>query len=114
VNHVQAATQAVKAITDLLVEGDYRAVERMTDGRRLTADQIEQAVLDYGNTLVPLPPEALDHLDVYTSTSDPRLSGVEVDLWTREEGRSDLTLEVMLESRDDGGYDVSVRNIHVM
>jgi hypothetical protein len=104
----------MKAITDLLVAGDYQAVERMTDGRRLTADQIEQAVLDYGNTLVPLPPEALDRVDVYPFNSDPTSCRAEVDLWTREEGRSDLTLEVMLESRDDGGYDVSVRNIHVM
>jgi hypothetical protein len=111
VKHVQAV---IKAITDLLVDGDYRAVERLTNGRRLTAGQIEQAVLDYGNTLVPLPPEALDQLDVYTANNYPRVFGVEVDLWTQEEGRSDLTLEAMLESRDDAGYDVSVRNIHVM
>lgn len=110
-NHVHAA---ITAIAQLLVAGDYRAVERMTDGRRLTAEQIEQAVLDYGNTLVPLPPEALDQAEVYPFEGDPGSCVAEVDLWTREEGRSDLTLEVMLESRDDGGYDVSVRNIHVM
>lgn len=71
-------------------------------------------MLDYGNTLVTLPPEALDELDVYASSSDPRLCGAGVDLWTREEGRSDLTLEVMVENREGGGYDVLVRNIHVM
>jgi len=104
----------MKTITDLLVAADYRAVERMTDGRRLTADQIEQAVLDYGNTLIPLPPEALDEVDVYPFNNDPMSCRAEVDLWTQEEGRSDLTLEVMVERRDDGGYDVSVRNLHVL
>ena len=39
---------------------------------------------------------------------------VEVDMWTREEGRSDLTLELELRRQDDGSLRAEFHNLHVM
>jgi hypothetical protein len=44
---------------------------------------------------------------------DTRTS-VGVVMWTEEEGRSDLTLELDLESRSDGTMDARFRGLHVM
>jgi hypothetical protein len=44
---------------------------------------------------------------------DTRAS-VGVVMWTEEEGRSDLTLELDLESRSDGTMDARFRGLHVM
>ena len=47
------------------------------------------------------------------AAGDARAS-VGVAMWTKEEGRSDLTLELELESRSDGTIDARFRGLHVM
>jgi hypothetical protein len=39
---------------------------------------------------------------------------VEIEMWTREEGRSDLTLELELEHQPDGALKTAFANLHVM
>jgi len=56
-----------------------------------------------------------DNLDVNEiEGAIPRAWWVLVDLWTVEEGRSDLTLEIRL--TDTGGelYDIEINNLHVL
>lgn len=106
---------AVVLVADLLVRGDYATVERMTDGRRLSGADLERAVREYGRTLAPLPQEALTSLDVdEVLGSEPARYAVVIDLWTQEEGRSDLSLELELEERSNGAYDVSIQDLHVL
>jgi hypothetical protein len=45
---------------------------------------------------------------------DGRGAAVGVEMWTKQEGRSDLTLELELESRLDGTIDVRFIELHVM
>lgn len=107
--------RAAEVITKLLAAHDYNSVEQLTGGRRLSATDLARAVRDYGPSLVPLPPEALDDLDVVAvDGSDPPTYSVVVDLWTREEGHSDLTLELQLVDRYGGAYDVSIMDLHVL
>lgn len=112
---MNAMQAAVTMLTNLLAAGDYVTAERMTRGRRLSASDLQRAVEDYGGTLVPLPAEALENLDVVeVRDSDPAAFSVVVDLWTAEEGRSDLTLELELVDRFEGAYDVMIQNLHVL
>ena len=56
-----------------------------------------------------------DNLDVMEfEDATPQTWSVLVDLWTVEEGRSDLTLEVLL--TDTGGelYDIEIYDLHVL
>ena len=112
---MNAMQTAVTMLTNLLASGDYDTVERMTRGRRLSAADLRTAVERYGRTLVALPQEAVQDLDVVeVRNSEPPTFSVVIDLWTAEEGRSDLTLELELVDRFDGAYEVSIQNLHVL
>lgn len=80
------------AIVARFVEGDFgllAAVPAVAPIDAQTSQQIETYVREYGATLIPLPMETW-------STSvciwDGQRWHVLVDLWTREEGRSDMVL----------------------
>lgn len=108
-------TAVVVMITNLLAAGDYETASRMADGRRLSAADLERAVRDYGRTLVSLPPAARDSYDVYrVEKADRPTFSVDVDLWTREEGRSDLTLQLGLIDTGRSTYAVTIEGLHVL
>ena len=65
-------------------------------------------------TLVPLPEEAWDTAKVvHEDPGPPRVWAVVVDLWTAEEGRSDLSMEAEV-TETANGLSVVVSDIHVM
>ena len=106
---------AVRRLLEMLVAEDYDGIEEATRGRRLTAEQLRQAVDEYGREL-QMPPEVVFHnFDVNEiEGAIPQAWWVLVDLWTVEEGRSDLTLEIRI--TDTGGelYDIEINNLHVL
>ena len=77
----------------------------ITGGQRLDSAAIEGATRDYGRTLVMPPHTAFDELDVVpvTNLPPPRWS-TRMNLWTAEEGRSDLSIELMLIEADGGRH----------
>ena len=81
----------------------------------MTAEQLRQEMEHYGREL-QMPSEVeFDNVDVNEMEGAiPRAWWVLVDLWTVEEGRSDLTLEIRL--TDTGGelYDIETNNLHVL
>jgi hypothetical protein len=102
-------------IGELLVRGDYAGVSDLTGGRRLAADEMRAAVADYGRTLVSPPAGRFAPRSVVEiKDSTPQQWSVYVDLWTVEEGRSDLTLEVTVTDTPRPLYDVTVDNLHVL
>lgn len=104
----------VSNIVDLLVLRKFDELESITKGNRLTALQLEDAVNGYGRTLVKLPPESIGLIDVVKVDS----CGVDKwsivsPLWTKEEGRSDLSIEITL--IDDGdSFITEIDDIHVL
>ncbi|WP_158499783.1 DUF7668 domain-containing protein [Sinorhizobium fredii] len=96
-----------------LVDRDFVAVEARSRGVRLSADLIRQAVDEYGRTLVTPPDEAFWDIDaIPVANSDERVWSVRFDLWTQEEGRSDLSLEcTVIIDRDS--LHLEIDNIHV-
>lgn len=112
---LNALQRAVSIVVDLLVEGDYRTIEEMTRGRRLSATELEDAVMRYGKTLVRLPQQAIEELDVLEiEGSDPTAYSVTADLYTEEEGKSDLSLELRLRDENDGAYVTEVMDLRVL
>ena len=103
--------EAVGGVVDALVFARFQ--ELAADGRagRHTADELEQAVREYGRTLVALPEEAWGLVNVYR-LEDGAGVALEVPLWTAEEGRSDLTLSVTLSERD-GVVAIEIDDLHV-
>ena len=105
----------VRRVVTMLARGDYEALERLTKGVRLAGAGLAEGVREYGGNLVLPPNEAFDNLDVgEVEGAQPREWSVNVDLWTAEEGRSDLTLELTLREGRKEIYDVEIDNIRVL
>lgn len=103
----------VKCIVTHLVRKEYAAAEAMTCGVRLTASDLRSVIEDYGRTLIMPPKESLDDIDVrQVQGAHPPCFSVWCSLWTAEEGRSDLTLELVIaESKDS--YRIEIADLHV-
>ena len=88
-----AAAELVKRVVELLVAGEFDAAAQITGDSRLSAEGMAEAIRSYGRTLVFPPSHAWRELDVVrvAAAAEPTWSVV-CDLWTLEEGRSDLSL----------------------
>lgn len=106
--------QIAHDIASALVGRDYAEIETLTRRRRPSAEAMKTAVNQYGRTLIMPPPEEFEKLDcVEVRGANPRTFGIRFDLWTKEEGRSDLTLEFTVRGNDDS-YEVEVDDLHVL
>lgn len=107
------AQDAIRRLVDDLVRGDYAAIE--ADGRsgRLSQEELRRAVADYGRTLVQLPPSGIELADIHPNEVAAGQVGVDLPLWTVEEGRSDLTLSMTINERPYG-TSVSIDDLHVL
>ena len=74
-----------------------------------TAVQIEEYIIDYGETLITLPSETWESsICLYMGDSWDIL----IDLWTESEGRSDLALSATVKETESG-YIVHVGMVYV-
>lgn len=76
---------------------------------------MRRVIDEYGRSLVSPPPEWWDQVTV-TPIRTGR-SGelfIAAPLWTSEEGRSDLTLELILRDIANGAYEVQIQDLHVL
>jgi hypothetical protein len=101
----------VRDVVELLVRGDYVAVEQLTDGVRLRAKDLADAVAAYGRPLVVPPPGGapLNVVDFLDGTG----WSVVVDLWTADDGASDLSLELTVRPAPGGAHRLEIDNLHV-
>ena len=104
----------MKLVIALLVAEKYAELDNLTAGTRLSANDMAGAIRQYGRVLVAPPEEAYEDLDVVQvkNASLPRWS-VRMSLWTAEEGRSDLSLELTI-TESGNGYLIEVDDIHVL
>ena len=107
---------AMKSVVQELVIGNYAQLE--ADGRagRLTAEELRRAVTQYGRRLVDPPNESIER--AYMHPIKEQAQGlhswaVDLDLWTVEEGQSDLTLSMTVQDRN-GEVFVQIDDLHVL
>ena len=112
---LQKLAGSLDRIGALLVQGQYGEAGRLTKRERLTSAEIESAVTSYGRRLVLPPSGHFEPRSVFEiQGSQPRRWSVHVDLWTAEEGRSDLTLELTIRDSTGDAYDIEIDDIHVL
>jgi hypothetical protein len=104
----------IRQVVELLANGRHAELEARTNGVRLSAREMAKAIADYGRHLIIPPEEAYSLMDVVEirSTQQPRWS-VTMPLWTLEEGRSDLLLELTVIRREKT-FDIELDDIHVL
>ena len=112
---MSALETAVRVIIDLLVRGQFDTVERVTGGRRLSAERLAEIIASYGRTLVASGDDWWDTVEVTPiDAGDRGAFHVAAPLWTEEEGRSDLTVELRLIESATQVYEAEVLDIHVL
>src|SRR5262245_25546373 len=95
--------EAIRRVVALLADGRYEDVAELCSGSRVTAMEMKTAVLRYGRTIVPLPQEAISLVDsVRVQKAQAPTWSVVVPLFTREEGHSDLSLEITVTELQPG------------
>lgn len=110
----KTAVQSVRTTIGMLVEGEYQALESMTEGKRLNAHEISRAIEDYGRTLDYPPEQRFSEAEVFdVSEGDIRAFAVDIQLQTAEEGPSDLQLRVTLHEEIEDIYSVQIDGILV-
>lgn len=107
---------AITAVIDRLVAKDYVGLAR--DGFVSYTDDPQDASIgmwieDYPSRLVPLPDEAWQYSGHGPWPDTPDAAWIVVELWTAEEGRSDLSLEGSVREVN-GEIVVSIDSVHVM
>jgi hypothetical protein len=95
---------------------DYAGLKR--DGIDPTPIDVDLALWvheygDHGVTLIPLPDGAWEYAEALPIDGTPDAWAVLIDLWTEEEGRSDLSLEVTVTESPDG-ISVVIHSLHVL
>ena len=89
--------QFVRSIAIQLADGQYEAVVNGCRTSRVAPLDFERVINEYGHKLVAPPPDAYARLDkiAVRGTAYPTWS-IRAPLWTSDEGRSDLTLELKI------------------
>lgn len=106
--------QPVREVVQLLVTGRYAEIEALTKGVRLSAPEMVKAIRDYGRQLVVPPDEAFGLMDVVeVQNAQPPRWSITMPLWTQEEGRSDLSLELTLIG-DQKAFRIEIDDLHVL
>lgn len=98
----QHIVPALQEVAHELVRGNFAHLE--ADGRsgRSTARDLQRVLHEYGCTLVDLPDAAFDIADAIRLETSTEMWRVDLPLWTREEGRSDLTLSLTVAVSSEG------------
>jgi hypothetical protein len=107
---------ALAWVVDRLVAGDYVGLAREGFVPHASGSDdtgIGYWIEQYPATLVSLPEEAWAGAERGRCVDDPDSWWVIVELWTAEEGRSDLSMEAIVREQD-GELRISLDNVHVM
>ena len=111
---MSAITETVSSVIGLLVEGEWDALSKITPDSALSTGDMSSALGLYGRTLVMPPPESFSHLDSVEVHGGLRPTlNIRFRLWTLEEGRSDLELDLTLIQVADGLWSARIDDLHV-
>ena len=106
--------EPVRQVIALLVAGKYAELETVTHGIRLKAKDMATAVAEYGKKLIQPPDDGFGLMNVVeVKNGCQRRWSIAMPLWTQEEGRSDLTLEMtVIEQQND--FAIELDDLHVL
>lgn len=73
-----------------LANKDYQGTQKLTLSDSVPIQEIQRRIEEYGNHIISLPANAFDLALIYQVTE--KQIDIFLPLWSKEEGRSDLTL----------------------
>lgn len=104
----------VRRVLQMLANCEYEELAVLTNGERLSADSMQQAIVGYGRKVIVPPDHVYNELDaIEIRESSPQSWSVRIPLWTEEEGRSDLTVELTITKLPEE-FKIEIDDIHVL
>lgn len=86
--------EPIQKLVAAILAGDWEWIEKEALDEALTGKDVQQAIKEYGKTIISLPNEAFDVSEQYELDSNNSKLGIELPFWTMEEGRSDLEMRL--------------------
>lgn len=99
-------------IIAMLVNKEYGNFTKEIDCQGLSSNDILNIIEDFGETLVVPKLEQLEELNIIDI--DENEWAIDFDLWTRESGKSDLTIQLTIKRNSDKSLDIKLDDIHVL
>lgn len=96
----------------LLVNKEYEELINEIDCQDLSSDDILNIIEDFGETLIVPSLEELEQLNIIDI--DDNEWAIDFDLWTKESGKSDLTIQLTIKRNSDKSLDIKLDDIHVL
>ncbi|MDR0713006.1 MAG: hypothetical protein LBF89_01905 [Bacteroidales bacterium] len=84
----------IKSLVMDLSNKSYNKIKKEKINGRVNIIELENIIKEYGKTIIPLPEEAFNIANIYNIEREDRMN-IYIPLWTKEEGRSDLTLSLI-------------------
>lgn len=103
----------VRSLATKIANGEYQEALADCLAYRLSADDLRKAISDYGRTFIDPPKDAYRNLNaVEVQIAAVPTWSVWAPLWTAEEGRSDLEMQLTIQLLDDR-WQVEFDDLHV-
>jgi dTMP kinase len=109
------AVQAVRLAVGLLVGEQFVTLAKLSAESGIRPEDLAAAVRRHGTSLVRPPEQAFDDLDpIECERAGKHAYAIDFSLWSKEEGPSDLTMQLDVVEAMPGVYSPVVRDIRVL
>ena len=102
----------IEKIVQKIANYDFTEIATSAEMGETFVDDLQKVLKEYDCSITPLPDNALNLAEIYHIASENRLD-VYLPLWTKEEGRSDLTLSMSCFVKNGIPF-VEVNDLHVL
>lgn len=96
----------------MLVNKDYETFKNAIDCQGLSSNDISTIIEDFGETLIIPNTKDLEQLNIIDVEKNEWV--VDFDLWTKESGKSDLTIQLTVKKNLDNSLSTELNDIHVL
>lgn len=108
--------QGIKELVELLVNEEYEKLEKMNRIGVLKANELEEAILQYGERLTLPTDESFDEMDIFKLDNPQKYCeeySIDFELWTND-CKSDLTLSCEATVNEKNEVNVTIYSVHVL
>lgn len=96
-----------------LKEKNYYIIHTPPFHSRVSVDDIKRVILEYNKLLTDITIEDIENTEVIKIDIKENMYAIDLDLWTIEEGHSDLTIQLEIEIIDNE-FRVGIEDLHVL
>lgn len=105
-------TKELNKIITMLVNKEYEKFTNVIDCQGLSSNDISTIIEDFGEALIIPNPKDLEQLNIIDVEENEW--AIDFDLWTKESGKSDLTIQLTIKKNLDNSLSTELDDIHVL